>query len=188
MHFPRELQTLPNAISGLRALAGPVVMGLILSGAKGSLVAALAIMIVAELSDIVDGLVARRLHQDTELGGLIDPVCDSIYHLSIFLALFANGWMPVWMLLAIFTRDLIVPYLTTFARQSGRTLEIRLSGSLKSGLHGICQIGIVAIAAGLAGGAVPETDTILLLAAVAMTISLLSLIDHGIEAARISGK
>jgi CDP-diacylglycerol--glycerol-3-phosphate 3-phosphatidyltransferase len=188
LQLPHELRTVPNAISAGRAIAGPVVMMLILNGAWEALAVALAVMVLAEISDVADGLVARQLDQDTELGGLMDPVCDSLYHLSIFLGLFANGWLPVWMLFVIFTRDLIVPYLTTFARQYGRELNVRISGSLKSGLHGVCQIGIVAAGMGLVGIGIDRADTIYLLATVAMVISALSLIDHGIEAVKITGR
>lgn len=188
MHFPRELQTVPNAISGLRALAGPVVMVLIVWEDEPALITALAVMIVAEISDIADGLVARQFEQDTELGGLIDPVCDSIYHLSIFLGLLASGLIPVWVLFAIFSRDLMVPYLTTFAWQHGQTLKVRMSNGLKSGLHGACQIGIVALAAGFGGDLLPVDQSIQVLAIVVSAVSVLSLLDHGVEALRITAK
>ena len=187
MQLPAELRTWPNAISALRALAGPTVMVLIVAGTRTALLAALAVMLVAELSDLADGMVARRSGEDTGFGDLIDPVCDSIYHLSVFLGFLANGWMPVWMLFAIYAADLTVPYLNTFARQAGRVLDARLSGRIETVVHAICQIAVVAAAAGLTGEALAPGGTgVYLVLSVATAASVLALIDYGAKAVRLT--
>lgn len=178
--------TVPNLLSLGRAILGPVVLTLILSEAPWGLWVALGLMLVAEATDYIDGEVARRFDQESEIGRLVDPVCDSIYHLSVFLAFLAMGWMAAWMLFVIYARDLMVPYLRAFARQSGHDLKILTSGKVKTAIHAVAQICVVAIALGLfgpdvrIGGPVP---TVLLLAAIAA--SVYSLADYVAETGRL---
>jgi CDP-diacylglycerol--glycerol-3-phosphate 3-phosphatidyltransferase len=180
------LATIPNMLSLVRGLLGPVVLTLILSEAPWALWVALGLMIVAEVTDYIDGEIARRYGQESEIGRLADPVCDSIYHLSVFLAFLAMGWMAAWMLFIIYARDLMVPYLRAFARQSGHDLRILVSGKVKTAVHAVAQIGIVAIALGLFGNDIRidgPAPTVLLIAAVAA--SVYSLADYVAEVGRL---
>lgn len=182
----QPLATIPNFLSLLRALLGPVVLSLILSEATWALWAALGLMLIAELTDFVDGEIARRYDQETELGRIADPVCDSVYHLSVFLAFLAMGWMAAWMLFVIYARDLMVPYLRAFARQSGHDLQVLASGKIKTAVHAAAQIGIVAIALGALGANLRidgPAPTALLLAAIAA--SIYSLADYVAEVGRL---
>jgi CDP-diacylglycerol--glycerol-3-phosphate 3-phosphatidyltransferase len=143
-------------------------------------------MIVAEATDYIDGEIARRYDQESEIGRLADPVCDSIYHLSVFLAFLAMGWMAAWMLFVIYARDLMVPYLRAFARQSGHELNVLASGKIKTAVHAVAQLGIVAIALGLLGSEIRidgPAPTILLIAAIAA--SVYSLADYVAEVGRL---
>ena len=76
--------------------------------------AALAIFLTACLTDALDGWIARRLHQKTRLGSLIDPLADKILLTSAYLAL---AWLPgvpdssrlpVWLTVLVISRDLIL--------------------------------------------------------------------------------
>lgn len=180
------LVTIPNLLSLVRALLGPVVLTLILAETSWGLWTALSLMILAEATDYFDGEVARRYNQESEIGRLADPVCDSVYHLSVFLAFLAMGWMAAWMLFIIYARDLMVPYLRAFARQSGHDLKVLTSGKVKTAVHAVVQLGIVAMALGLfgpqvnIGGAAP---TVLLLAAI--VASVYSLGDYVAETGRL---
>jgi CDP-diacylglycerol--glycerol-3-phosphate 3-phosphatidyltransferase len=178
--------TIPNLLSLVRGLLGPVVLTLILSEASWALWTALGLMIVAEATDYVDGEIARRYNQESEIGRLADPVCDSVYHLSVFLAFLAMGWMAAWMLFVIYARDLMVPYLRAFARQSGHDLTVLASGKIKTAVHAVAQVGIVAIALGLLGSDIRidgPAPTVLLIAAIAA--SVYSLADYVAEVGRL---
>lgn len=186
---PGTLLTVPNALSILRAGAGPLVMVMITNGSRMSLWLALVVMIVAEASDIVDGYIARNFDQETRLGSLIDPVCDSIYHLSVFLAFLSVGWMPAWMVYIIYARDLAVPYLRAFVRQTGQELQMRSSGKIKTAAHALAQIGVVLIALQVFGPDLSMTGTLATgLLITATCASLYSLVDYAIEALRLAGR
>ncbi|MGD9830264.1 MAG: CDP-alcohol phosphatidyltransferase family protein [Hyphomicrobiaceae bacterium] len=180
------IATLPNVISLLRALSGPIVLSMIMAGSESLLVAAFAVMALAGASDFLDGFLARRLGVESELGSVVDAVCDSIYHLSVFLAFLALHWLPAWMLFLIYARELIVPYLRTFVRQTGRTLSIRQSGKVKSAVHGLCQMAVVGLAIFQASPVALESDgRVLALMGLATLASVVSLIDYIIAAQRI---
>jgi len=171
--------TIPNALSLLRLALTPVVVWLLLTGTTSALALALILMIIAELTDFFDGFLARALNQETELGRVIDPVCDVIYHVSVFLVFVKQGWMPPWMVFAVYARDLGVPYLRTLAKQRGVDVSVRFSGKVKTAIHGVVQIAVVMVAlnylpTSFAGGL--ETVYYALLAAT--IISVISLVDY----------
>lgn len=180
---PSRWATLPNALSISRLLLAPVVVWLVLTGSIAALGLAVVLMIFAELTDFFDGFLARALNQETEIGRVIDPVCDVIYHVSIFLAFVQQGWMAPWMLFVIYARDLGVPYVRTLARQRGQEIGVRFSGKLKTTVHGIVQITVVLVALGycpatLAGG----LDTVFTALLLAVAASVVSLADYTIAA------
>ena len=174
--------TLPNALSLLRLILAPVVVWLVLSGSIAALGLALVLMVIAELTDFFDGYLARALRQESEIGRLIDPVCDVIYHVSVFLAFVKQGWMAPWMLFVIYARDLGVPYVRTLARQRGIDIGVRYSGKIKTGVHGVAQITVVLVALGYLSQTFLGFDTIFMVLLAATVISLISLADYTLAA------
>ena len=174
--------TIPNALSLLRLALAPVVVWLVLSGSVAALGLALVLMVIAELTDFFDGYLARALRQESEIGRLIDPVCDVIYHVSVFLAFVKQGWMAPWMLFVIYARDLGVPYVRTLARQRGVDIGVRYSGKIKTGVHGVAQITVVLVALGYVSQTFVGFDTIFAVLLVATVVSLISLADYTMAA------
>jgi len=170
--------TLPNALSLLRLALAPVVVWLVLTGSVAALGLALVLMVIAELTDFFDGYLARALRQESEIGRLIDPVCDVIYHVSVFLAFVKQGWMAPWMLFVIYARDLGVPYVRTLARQRGIDIGVRYSGKIKTGIHGVAQITVVLVALGYVSQTFLGFETIFLVLLIATIVSLISLADY----------
>lgn len=97
--------TVPNAISLARLLCVPVFAVLILSGRDA---AALVLLLLAGLSDYVDGVLARRWDQVTRLGQLLDPAADRLY---VTAALLGLGWrevLPWWLVAVIVVREVVL--------------------------------------------------------------------------------
>lgn len=187
MATPIRIATLPNAISFARALCGPLVLVLLLSSSSPAVLATvLVVMIFAGASDIVDGAVARSYEQAGGLGEIIDPVCDAVYHLSVFLAFLSYGWIPAWMVFLIYARELIVPYLKTFVRQFGTDLRLRWGAGIKTAIYGVCQIAVIVWAlrsddpAGLA-----DDTVVFLLMSVACASAVISTLDYIAAALRV---
>ena len=135
--------TLPNAISSYRLFAGPACLYFLTADLHNGLWFALAIMIMAEISDFLDGFLARQFHMVSRVGKVLDPMADRLYRVSVFIGFAAMGWMPVWMLLIILSRDIIVSYLRIIAEQRLTTLSARQSGKIKAVVQSAAQLTVV---------------------------------------------
>jgi len=104
----------------------------------------LSLVTVLELTDIFDGLVARKTNQVTNLGKILDPMADSIVRLSVLLT-FTQGLIQLPMLLTLLfvLREIIISTLRTLCALNGHALAARLSGKLKAILQAIATIVII---------------------------------------------
>ncbi len=136
---------LPNLLSLGRILCGPIVMVLIAQASVAALVATIVVMLVAEVSDLLDGHLARKLNVASAFGKIVDPLADSLYRALVFLAFMDAGWMPVWMVAIIISRDILVSYLRIFSEQNGVTMGARQSGKIKAVFQGVVQIGTIVL-------------------------------------------
>ena len=175
----RPIWTLPNLITCLRIAVGPACIFLILEQSSWALWCVLVLMLAAEFSDFLDGHFARAWKQQSNVGKLLDPMADSIYRVAVFMAFVALGWMPVWMLLVIVYRDVIVAAYRVMAEQRFGTMGARQSGKLKAVVQSFAQIltvGLYAIWGADLGGWVDTLAYSGLLLATAVTFY--SLIDY----------
>lgn len=106
----------------------------------------LALLIICELSDVFDGRIARKSNQVTELGKILDPMADSIVHLSIFLS-FTHGIikLPMLLVLIFVCRDVVISTLRTLCALKGQTLAARKSGKIKAIMQAITICAIVVL-------------------------------------------
>lgn len=99
---PRHI---PNIISVARiALVGPIVV-LIL---QRQFSAALGLMVVAGLSDALDGWLARRYHWQSRLGSCLDPAADKLLLITSYIALTSLSLLPLWLTVTIVLRDVVI--------------------------------------------------------------------------------
>jgi len=94
-----------NLLTIARLLAVPFVLWAILGRHAD---AALAILGAAALTDALDGIVARRFALETRLGAYLDPIADKLLASGVFVALAVVGSVPVWLVVLIFARDLMI--------------------------------------------------------------------------------
>lgn len=98
----------------------------------------LALLSVSELSDALDGFLARRYNQVTDFGKLMDPMADSIYRISIFLTFTQPPVsIPLPLIFVFIYRDSVISYLRTICALKGFTLAARTSGKIKAILQAI---------------------------------------------------
>ena len=104
----------------------------------------LAIVAVLELSDIFDGLIARKTNQVTTLGKILDPMADSIVRLSVLFT-FTKGLvqLPVLLTLLFLFREILISTLRTLCALNGHALAARFSGKLKAVIQAIAIISII---------------------------------------------
>lgn len=93
----------------------------------------LAFLAVSELSDAFDGFLARKFHQVTDLGKLLDPMADSIYRISVFLT-FTQPPVncPLLLVFVFLYRDSVISTLRTICALRGFALAARSTGKIKA--------------------------------------------------------
>lgn len=106
----------------------------------------LALLGIAEFSDLADGYLARRYNEVTELGKILDPMADSIYRLSIFLTFTLPPIrLPMILLFVLFYRDTFISTLRTLCALRGFTLAARMSGKLKAVMQALTALALIAL-------------------------------------------
>jgi cardiolipin synthase len=96
---------LPNAITIVRFLLVPVVVWAI---ASHQMQIAFWLFAVAAISDMLDGFLAKRFRMTSELGAHLDPLADKAMLVSIYVMLAAAGKLPLWLVIAVVSRDLMI--------------------------------------------------------------------------------
>lgn len=96
---------IPNALTLIRILLTPVIVWLLLDF---RLDYALIVFFIAGLTDALDGLIARVLHQKTKLGAYLDPLADKLLLVSSFILLGHLGLVPLWLVIITVSRDAII--------------------------------------------------------------------------------
>ena len=117
MFSRKEILTIPNGITGIRALAIPSFLWAYIS--LDNVLLALVILTVGAVSDYVDGKVARALNQESALGAMLDPAIDRAYIAATVIALVIKDVVPLWMLLLLIGRDLWLALILAIKRRRG---------------------------------------------------------------------
>jgi cardiolipin synthase len=113
---------IPNVITLGRVILVPIVFWLLISG---QMQAAFFAFFIAGLSDGVDGFLAKRYGWTTELGSYLDPLADKLLIVSIFLALGVRGALPVWLVIAVVSRDILIVIAVVLSWVLDRPVRIR---------------------------------------------------------------
>jgi CDP-diacylglycerol---glycerol-3-phosphate 3-phosphatidyltransferase len=106
----------------------------------------LFILGVLELTDALDGFIARRYNIVTEVGKILDPMADSISRISVFLT-FTTGvvQLPIFIVFIFLYRDAFISTLRTLCAMRGITLAARTSGKIKAVIQAFCSFVITAM-------------------------------------------
>jgi cardiolipin synthase len=122
----RRIVTVPNLISLLRLALVPVFAVLIVQGED---LWALGVLAVSGFSDWLDGFVARQFDQVSGLGKVLDPAADRLFILVTLVALVWREIVPLWLVAALVTRDLVLAGLMPFlARRRYGPLPVHFAG------------------------------------------------------------
>lgn len=103
-----RILTLSNAISALRVVLVAPIAVYLLSGIPEDRIIAAWLILFAIATDFLDGYLARKLHQVTELGKIIDPLADKIAVGTIAILLAITGDISLWYLGIVLARDLFI--------------------------------------------------------------------------------
>lgn len=134
---------------------------------------ALVSMLLGEFTDFLDGFVARRTNQVTDIGKIFDPMCDSLFHMTIWITFLAKGWVPIYLVLLFLFRDSVVSTMRIHLAKSanGKNVDLgaRKSGKVKAVFQASAQIVLVVFGFFLAGRSLANARLIAALVAAAVT-------------------
>lgn len=124
------MNTTANKITMLRIVLIPVFLILAYTG---HLYTALAVYIIACLSDVADGYIARHYNQVSDFGKFMDPLADKMLVLAAMCFFIENGQMAGWCVAIVLFREFAVSGLRLIAVEQGRVIAAAWSGKLKTG-------------------------------------------------------
>lgn len=114
--------SIPNLITLARILLVPVVVWAI---AAGAMHIAFLLFLVAAISDGVDGFLAKRFGMQTELGAYLDPLADKVMIVSIYVTLASVGTIPLWIVILVVSRDIMIVGAIILSWLIGNPIAIR---------------------------------------------------------------
>jgi cardiolipin synthase len=109
--------TVPNLISMARLAGVPVFLWLVLGPEADGW--ALALLALSGVTDYLDGYLARKLNQMSQLGQVLDPIADRLYILAVVIGLGLRDIIPWWVVIILPLRDLLLWGLVPFLRTRG---------------------------------------------------------------------
>jgi len=153
------IATLPNLLGLGRILATPVVMALLLLPGEGTDLAAAIVFVVAALSDIADGWIARARDQVTPLGVFMDLAADKVLVAGVLIAMVEADLVPTWIAATILIREFVVQAVRQLAAAEDVVISARALGKAKT-LATNAGIALLLLAADAAsGGPLAATGT-----------------------------
>ena len=106
--------------------------------------AALAVFILASVTDFIDGYVARHYHQITDFGKFMDPLADKLLVMSAMAWFVEAGWMPGWAFFIVLAREFAVTGLRLVAVEQGLVIAAGKSGKVKTASTMVCIVLMLA--------------------------------------------
>lgn len=127
-----------NKLTMLRVLMIPAFLLVLYLGIPFASYIALAIFIVASLTDWLDGYIARNYNQTTDFGKFMDPLADKCLVIAAMLWFVEIGQMPAWALLIVVVREFAVSGIRMQAANLGRVIAAGWSGKVKTASTMVC--------------------------------------------------
>ncbi|GAC1658937.1 MAG: hypothetical protein NVS9B1_20030 [Candidatus Dormibacteraceae bacterium] len=158
---------LPNLLTFSRLAGIPILVWLLLARFPDHDQFAAGLFLIFSLTDTVDGQLARRLGQVTDLGKFLDPLADKLFILSVLVILVQEGLLSALVVVLIFGRELLITILRSVGLGQGRVIAASGLGKAKT----VTQVGMVlAIILARPYSTLRPVAFVLVIAAVAVTL------------------
>ncbi len=165
----RDTFNLPNTITMLRIVIIPVLFLLLLPpGPTGSLIIA-GLFIVAAVTDLLDGYIARRYEIVTTFGKFLDPVADKLIVNAAMILMIPTGRVPAWIAVITIMRDIVVDGIRSIASSEGIVIAASPLGKRKT-LTQIVALSALIIHYPLFGIDAHTVGTVILYVALVLTV------------------
>ncbi len=137
---------LPNKLTLLRVVMVPFFVLVLLARPFGEASdwAALAIFVLASLTDLADGRIARKYHLITNFGKFMDPLADKLLVCSGMICLISLGRIPSWVVCIIVAREFVISGFRLIAAEQGNVIAASYWGKFKTVFQMIMVILMIA--------------------------------------------
>lgn len=129
---------LPNKLTLLRIIMIPVFVVLLYLDFPFNNLVALAVFILASITDTLDGYIARKYNLITDFGKFMDPIADKLLVTAAMLVFVDWHMMPAWVVILVVAREFIVSALRLVAANNGRVIAAGWSGKVKTASTMVC--------------------------------------------------
>ena len=126
------IKFLPNIITIFRIILVPFFIYFLINDFVHSKLYATIIFGIASISDIIDGKIARKYGIVTRFGTFMDPLADKILVVSALLVFVFFKYIPLWMVIIIISRDILITLLRLFMEHNGKTMITSKFGKFKT--------------------------------------------------------
>lgn len=127
-----------NKLTILRVAMIPLFLLILYQNVPFGRILALIVFVLASVTDLIDGYVARHYNQVTDFGKFMDPLADKVLVISAMLWLVEAGRMPAWVVALVVARELLVTGLRLVAVDNGRVIAATWSGKVKTATTMVC--------------------------------------------------
>jgi CDP-diacylglycerol--glycerol-3-phosphate 3-phosphatidyltransferase len=152
----RRRLTLPNAITVGRILVCPAIFFMAMAPGAGERIGAFVLFVIAGLSDVWDGHLARKQGTVTDLGKLLDPIADKLLLAATFIPFYLIshrgdpaglvpwwGELPMWVMVVVFGREILVTAFRSYAVGRGVVIAAGKSGKRKALFQSLFSGGLL---------------------------------------------
>ncbi|MBS4059960.1 MAG: CDP-diacylglycerol--glycerol-3-phosphate 3-phosphatidyltransferase [Bacteroidetes bacterium] len=170
--------TIPNALTFVRIIIIPI---FVMSLLHRKFHYALILFVVAAVTDLLDGFLARVTNQKTRLGAFLDPLADKFLLLTSFILFAFYGWLPDWITITVISRDFIVVagWFILFLLTQNRKVDPSIIGKLANAFQAILISYILFSINFDMGGAIIVKEYLLVLAAAFTVLSGIQYVYRG---------
>lgn len=166
---------LPNKLTVLRVIMIPVFLVFLLTDCAGdaSKYIAAAVFVLASLTDMLDGRIARKYNLVTNFGKFMDPLADKLLVCSALIAFVELGYLPAWIVIIIISREFIISGFRLIAADKGVVIAANYWGKFKTTFQMIMTILLILQLD------YPYADTVeWIFVYIALALTVISLVDY----------
>ncbi|GAB6058919.1 CDP-diacylglycerol--glycerol-3-phosphate 3-phosphatidyltransferase [Desulfonatronum parangueonense] len=162
---------IPNLITVGRIILVPVFVMMFITERFG---VALALFLIAGLSDALDGYLARGLNQGTRLGAVLDPIADKLLLVTAYVCLGIVGLIGSWLAVLVISREFVILGGLALLQLSGVDVRNRIRPTVLGKLNTCCQVALVVFVLGTYSLGLPLAGLVQLLVVTVAIVSIIS--------------
>ncbi|MFL0269458.1 CDP-diacylglycerol--glycerol-3-phosphate 3-phosphatidyltransferase [Candidatus Clostridium radicumherbarum] len=121
---------LPNLLTIFRLILIPIFLIAFFSPSLNSLLYAVGIFLLAGVTDLLDGYIARKFNLITKVGIVLDPLADKLMLITVLTCLVIKSYIPIWMLIIIAGKEIFMIFCGLFLYKRGTVIPSNIFGKL----------------------------------------------------------